>query len=187
MTKLLTKDNILTEKRAAFCQEYTIDFNGSAAAIRAGYAKKSARVAASRMLDDKEVQECIAGIIEARNKKIELSAQSVIDELQVIAFSKTTDFVKVKDIIVGRGKRRKKIRAAYIELTDDIDERKQKAIAEISQTKDGIRLKQHDKVRALELLGKHLGVFEKDNKQKTPIVQVANKITHNLIVKRCDK
>lgn len=167
---MITKDNKLSEKRSAFCQEYSIDFNGSAAAVRAGYAKKSARVAASRLLDEKEIQDVIASIINARNKKIELSAERVIGELQAIAFTKTTDFVKVKDVFVGRGKRKKKIRVAYIELTSDIDEEKQKAIAEISQTKDGIRLKQHDKVKALELLGKHLGIFEKDNTQKGPII-----------------
>ena len=35
-------------------------------------------------------------------------------------------------------------------------------------------MKMHDKLKALELLGKHLGVFEKDNQQKQSVNQNIN-------------
>jgi phage terminase small subunit len=40
----------LTGLQAAFCREYAIDFNGTRAAIAAGYAEKGAAVSASRLL-----------------------------------------------------------------------------------------------------------------------------------------
>lgn len=43
------------------------------------------------------------------------------------------------------------------ELTDD----ERAAIASIEETKHGIKVSSYDKVRALELLGKHLGLFDK--------------------------
>jgi len=54
--------------------------------------------------------------------------------------------------------------------SDGIDEGDAAAVAEVSETttKDGgsIKLKTHDKVKALELLGRHVGMFEADNKQR---------------------
>lgn len=163
---------MLTEKQKIFCHEYTVDFNGSAAAARAGYTKSRARITASRLLDMPLVQAEIKTLINQRKEQIEDDAVKVVDELKVIAYAKTTDYVKVKDIIVGKGKTRKKVRVAYIELTSDIDESKQKAIAEIKQTRDGISLKAHDKVKSLELLGRHYGIFEKDNKQSKPEISL---------------
>lgn len=156
---------MLKEKVKTFCKEYVVDFNGSAAAIRAGYTKVRARITASELLDKQEVSDEIKRLIEERNLQINDSAEKVIKELELIAFAKTTDFIKVKDIIVGKGATRRKLRVAYVELTSDLDDEKQRAISEIKQTKDGVSLKSHDKVKALELLGRHHGIFEKDNKQ----------------------
>lgn len=161
---------MLSNKYKIFCIEYTKDFIGSAAAIRAGYSKKRAKVTASELLDNPEIQKEITRIISTREIKAERSANDIIKELEAIAFARTTDFVKVKDIVVGKGKTRKKVRVAYIELTSDLDDEKQKAISEIRQTKDGISIKSHDKVKSLELLGRHHGIFEKDNEQGKPVI-----------------
>lgn len=167
---------MLSNIKKIFCKEYIVDFNGAAAAERAGYSKKRARITASELLSDKAVAIEVSNLIKERTLKTELSADWVVNELKTIASAKTTDFIKVKDIFLGTGKKRHKVRIAYVELTSDTDEEKQKAISEISQTKDGIRLKTHDKVKALELLGRHLGIFEKDNKQSRPVV-FSKKIT----------
>lgn len=163
---------MLTEKKKAFCREYVVDFNGSAAAIRAGYNKSRSRITASELLTDEAIQQEIAAIVDLRKENTEEDARRVIEELKIIAYAKTTDFVKVKDIMVGKGDTRRKIRVAYIELTADVEESKQKAIAEIKQTRDGISLKAHDKVKSLELLGRHYGIFEKDNKQSKPEISL---------------
>lgn len=165
---------MLNVRRKTFCREYTVDFNGTQAALKAGFSKSSAAARAYELLQMPEIQEEIKRLITERNDNTEDKAQRVIQELEAVAYAKTTDFVKVKDIFENRNGRRRKVRVAYIELTGDVPEEKQKAIAEIRQTKDGIALKSHDKVKALELLGKHLGIFEKDNKQKQPKVNLGD-------------
>ena len=45
----------ITSKQERFCQEYIIDYNGAQAAIRAGYAENSARKTASRMLTNADI------------------------------------------------------------------------------------------------------------------------------------
>jgi len=161
---------MLSDKQMIFCIEYSKDFNGSAAAARAGYSKIRSKVTASQLLDNPLIQKEISSIIAKRSIQATKSANDIIKELETIAFAKTTDFVKVKDMIVGKGKERRKIRVAYIELTSDLDDEKQRAISEIKQTKDGISLKTHDKVKSLELLGRHHGIFEKDNEQTKPVI-----------------
>lgn len=44
--------------------------------------------------------------------------------------------------------------------TDELPLEKRAAIASIEQTKSGIKVSTYDRVRALELLGKHLGMFD---------------------------
>jgi len=167
---------MLSEKQKQFCKEYTVDFNGSAAANRAGYSKSRARKTASELLSNEEIIKEISVLISKREKNDD-RVQRVINELEAIAYAKTTDYVKVKDMIVGKGKTRRKIRVAYIELTSEVEAEKQKAISEIRQTKDGISLKTHDKVKALELLGRHHGIFEKDNQQTQPKIVFSKKVT----------
>lgn len=165
---------MLSERKKAFCRAYVVDFNGASAAITAGYSKRRAIVTASELLKDPAISEEIKNLIDKRNLKTDDAAGRVIKELEAIAYAKTTDFVKVKDIEERVGRKTRKVRIAYIELTSDVDEEKQKAIAEIRQTKDGVSLKSHDKVKALELLGRHFGIFEKDNNQSKPVVNLGN-------------
>ena len=45
-------------------------------------------------------------------------------------------------------------------LTEELTEEQKRALAVIKKGRDGFEVKPHDKVRALELLGKHLGMFQ---------------------------
>ena len=45
----------MTAKQEHFCAEYAVDYNGTQAAIRAGYSEKNAANQASRMLRNAEV------------------------------------------------------------------------------------------------------------------------------------
>lgn len=61
----------LTPKQAAFVAEYPKDFNATAAAIRAGYAPRSARQQAARLLTKDDIQAALADIREeARTESI---------------------------------------------------------------------------------------------------------------------
>lgn len=80
-----------------------------------------------------------------------VDAKAVLKELSNIAFANVTDFVNVESDELGS--------KVKINNTATLPDDKKAALAEIGTTQAGIRIKQHDKVKALELLGKHLKLF----------------------------
>lgn len=139
----------LTEKQRRFVAEYLVDLNATQAAKRAGY--KDPNIG-RQLITKNNVSEEIQKSIKKQSKRTEITQDRVLLELANIAFSNGTDFAKV----VGQGARQ------MVELTptDDIPVEKRAAISGIEETKYGIKVSSYDKVRALELLGKHLGMFD---------------------------
>lgn len=74
-------------KQKLFVAEYLKDQNAGAAAIRAGYSKKSAEQNGPRMLRNAEVKAAITSGIKRITDKCEVTAERVIAELGRIAFS----------------------------------------------------------------------------------------------------
>lgn len=72
----------MTDKQARFCREYTVDFNGTRAAIRSGYAESNARYQASRLLTYPHVRAEIEKLIEARAEQTEVDRRFVIEGLK---------------------------------------------------------------------------------------------------------
>ena len=68
--------------------------------------------------------------------------------MAAIAFARTTDYAEVKD---GR---------VLLKNTENLNEQQIRAIAGIKDGKYGIEIKLNDKEKALELLGRHLGMFK---------------------------
>ena len=68
----------LTPRQRLFCLEYLKDFNGTQAAIRAGYSKKTANEQASRLLANVNIQ----NLIKENNAKVEKSSIMDIQEIQ---------------------------------------------------------------------------------------------------------
>lgn len=71
----------LSRKYERFCQEYVIDYNGTQAAIRTGYEKKSARQQASRLLAVDEILERIREIQSEQVKRLGISQDYVVLQL----------------------------------------------------------------------------------------------------------
>lgn len=69
---------LTSEKRRTFVREYVIDHNGTQAAIRAGYSKKSARAQASRLLTNANIAKAISKIRTARVNKLEFTKEDLI-------------------------------------------------------------------------------------------------------------
>ena len=67
-------------KRERFCREYVIDLNGAAAAVRAGYAEKSAAVTACRLLRNDNIKRRIAELAD------EIKARSTADAAEVMEY-----------------------------------------------------------------------------------------------------
>lgn len=141
----------MTEKQKRFVEEYLIDLNATQAAIRAGYSPKTAEQAASRMLSFVKVQEAIEKALAERSRRTGINQDRVVQELAKIAFVKITDIVNDD-----------------CEIIPDADEADLAAIESIKvktiPTKSGEagverEVKLSSKLKALELLGKHLGMW----------------------------
>lgn len=158
----------LTEKQKRFVEEYLVDLNATQAAIRAGYSAKTADRIGPELLGKTCVSAEIQRAIQARQQRTEITQDMVLRELAKVAFSNGSDFARVVSRTVPTqtvdedGNIREGVdRVQSVELvdTDDIAPDKRAAIAGIKQGKFGIEVSSYDKVKALELLGKHLGMF----------------------------
>lgn len=143
----------LSTKRLRFVEEFLIDLNGTQAAIRAGYAAGSAKVAASRLLSNDNVAAEIGALRAKLSQRLEITAEKVLSELARIGLANPADFYRQD----GRGN-------IVVDVEALMDREKAAAVAQMDvQTgPDGsqtIKLKLADKKGALVELGKHLGLF----------------------------
>lgn len=144
----------LTPKQKIFADEYLIDLNATRA-YKVAYpnVKKDevARVNGSRLLTNANVADYVQKRMDERAQRTEITQDWVLEELRKIASVNGSDFAKV---VVKEG-------YPVVELmaTDDLPEDKRAAISAIKETKYGISVESYDRVKALELLGRHLGMF----------------------------
>lgn len=138
----------LTDKQKCFCEEYLVDLNATQAAIRAGYKPKTARSQGQRLLTNVNIQQYLQQLMDERSERTEITADRVLEELAAIAFSDRTKLAQV-------GKHGEVNFTPTEQLPDEI----KKIIAGIENGKYGTKVTTYDKVKALELLGKHLGLF----------------------------
>lgn len=138
----------LTEKQKRFAEEYLIDLNATQAAIRAGYSVKTADQQASRMLTNVKVQQAIAEKMAERSRRTGINQDRVLTELAKIAFVNADDVINAQDATTKEGASRDDLAA--------IQSIKVKKIGE-----DGVEreIKLADKLKALEMLGRHLGMW----------------------------
>ena len=154
----------MTDKQKLFCDEYLIDLNATRA-YKAVYktCKKdeTASVNGSKLLRNTKVQAYIAERMQAREKRTEITQDMVLKELAKIAF---LDIRKMYD---DKGN---------LKYIHDIDEDTAGAIASIESVEEfagygqdreqigyNKKVKMSDKAKALELIGKHLGMFKETN------------------------
>lgn len=76
----------MNRKQQLFVREYLVDLNAAAAAIRAGYSKKTARQHAARLLTNVYISAEIERSTQARLQKLAITADNVIQELGRLAF-----------------------------------------------------------------------------------------------------
>ena len=142
-----------------FAREYVKDLNGTRAAIAAGYGKKTARVTASQLLTKPNIQKLLAELTKKKADKLDLSAEKVLFELSRMGFSNFLDYVKITekgDAFVDLSNLTPEQAAAIQEVTvNEYMEGKGKDARKVKRT----RLKLVDKIRSLDLLGRHLKLF----------------------------
>ena len=141
----------LTAAQMMFVREYLIDFNGAAAARRAGYNGEALDVQVQKLLKTPAVQDAIVGMMKDRCQRLEVTGDMIVAELAKIAFSDITELTEWTDNQVTLKE--------SVNLPTSIT----RAIAEVSQapTSEGmaVRVRMYDKMAALSLLAKHTGVI----------------------------
>lgn len=138
----------MTDKQARFCEEYMIDLNATQAAIRAGYSPKTANEQGSQLLAKLSIQNRIAQLQAEQSRRTGVSADRVVRELAKIAFVNAADLIDPKTA----------------SLKSDVSHDDLAAVQSVKVKtfgEDGLEqeVKLADKLRALDLLGKHLGMF----------------------------
>lgn len=138
----------MTKKQKRFVEEYLIDMNATAAAIRAGYSPKTATSIGAENLTKPDVRAHVDAAIAERSRRTGVTQDRVIRELARLAFADPTQVVNFRTGEV------------YHDLSED-----DRAIIAGVKVKDGDtfterEVKLTDKTRALELLGRHLGMFQ---------------------------
>jgi phage terminase small subunit len=140
----------MTRKQKRFVEEYLIDLNATQAAIRAGYSPKTAVKIGHQILD--KTRHLVDAALAARSVRTGVSADRVVRELARVAFADPRAVFEW-----GPGGVRPR---ASSELSED-DAAIIAAVEETtSETGGSIKIKLCDKLKALEMLSRHLGMFK---------------------------
>lgn len=160
----------MTEKQKIFADEYLIDLNATRAYLVAYSRVKNENTAAvngSKLLRNTKVASYIRERMQERQQRTEVTQDQVIQELAAIAFARVTDYVEIKSNGPSS--------MVLIKSTDSLSEEQRRAIAGIKEGANGIEIKLNDKEKALELLGRHLGMWNDRLDLKVPAIDDAVK------------
>lgn len=151
----------MTESHKRFADRYFETLNGYQSAVDVGFSEHTARQQAWQILQREEVQDYLAALKLEAQEKHNITKDNWLSELKEIGYSNIQDFINegnnIKDI-------------------SGIDRSKARAVSSVKKTviefeggnKEITEFKLHDKKSALEIIGRHMGFFEKDNGQKIP-------------------
>ena len=150
----------LTAKQIRFVDEYMVDFNATQAAIRAGYKAKTAHVIGAENLRKPKIAEEIARRQKDLQRRTEVTQDRVVKELARVAFADATDYACVETLTYeNEDGTVSPVQIVSPKDTDTRSDDQRAAIAGIKHGANGIEVKLHDKIKALELLGRHIGMF----------------------------
>ena len=130
--------------------EYLIDLNATQAAIRAGYSVNSARDIGCENLAKPNIQEAIAKEMADRSKRTGVNQDRVVLELAKIAL------VKMTDIVDSQGRIKSTASEDDLACIESVKYKKSESDTGSSVERE---VKVASKLKALELLGKHLGMW----------------------------
>lgn len=188
--KPLLDNEKLTEQQKLFCIYFIKSFNAVASYQRAyGCNYSTAQVNGHRLLQHTDVRLEIARLKRERAMAAYLSPEDIIERMMAIAFGDIGDFVdfgnrwepyiiRGKPVIIedrdglpvvsGRD-------INYMTLRDsaNVDT---SLISEIKQGKDGTSIKMHDRIRALEWLGEHMGLLTVEQRKRMNLIDARTKL-----------
>jgi len=145
----------LKDRDILFAEEYLVDLNATAAALRAGFAPATARNAAEWIKEGAPKKPALRQLVDKkmaeRSRRTGITADRVLNELAVVAFANAQDIIDPET-------------AGVLPDATRTDRAAIKTIKIKRGDTSETQVELYDKVRALELIGKHLGMFT-DNVQ----------------------
>lgn len=141
----------MTKKQKRFVEEYLVDLNATQAAIRAGYSPQTARDIGCENLTKPNIQNAIATAMAERSRRTGINQDRVIQEIAKLAFLNPVDVIDMDEATI-KGEANRDDTACIASV-------KVKVILGEDGNITEREIKTYDKLKALELLGKHLGMF----------------------------
>lgn len=161
--ELALENDELTEKQRLFCVYYVKSFNATKSAIKAGYSRKTAEQIGYQLLQKTSVKSEIQKLKQNKLNRVMLSEDDIFQKYIDIAFADITDYLQFGS---------KEVEGEYGPYTmssvnlKDSDEVDGTLISEVSQGKDGIKLKLQDKMKALQWLADRMDLLPTQVKYK---------------------
>ena len=148
-------------RRDQFPREYLVDFNATKAAQRCGYSKKSAYAQGSRLLKNDEIQKTLRALQKTRADKHEETFDKWMTELVLIAHSDLKNYIDItEDTGAIRAKGFDAMPKDASRALESITENRtihENANGEQSVINEKVTFKMHNKLGALEMIGKSFG------------------------------
>ncbi|PEW91874.1 terminase [Bacillus thuringiensis] len=195
--KEILEDEELTEKERLFCLYYVKYFNGTQAALKAGYSKDGAHVQASRLLRRERVFSYIKELKGELVENVFVEALDVLKEYIKIAFADITNYVTFGQREVElEPEERTSVDEEGNEVTEFITSTRMmnfidlaesdmvdgSIIAEVKQGRDGVSIKLADKMKALDKLAQYFDLvpdnFKKQIEQERHKMQMEVQKVH---------
>jgi len=162
-----------------FAQELAKGKSASQAYVAAGF--EGHRQNAARLMSNDVIADRVEELLEAGAKRAEVTIEMVVREYKRIAFSDIRRAVNWHALTTETNEededgipKTQTVNEVALVGSDEIDRDTARAIAEISQTKEGaLKVKFHDKKGALDSIARHLGMFV----DRSEITQTVREIT----------
>lgn len=178
----MAKAKTLTPMMQLFVNEYIIDFNGQEAAARAGYSSKRAAQQAYRLLQDERVLAAITDAIAERKKRLFITQDQVVimwwqianadyNELSSVRrtacdmchFTVKTEGDEAIDRTINpdcRNCQGEGVSYVFIADTEKLSPTGRLLYQGAENTKFGIKVNVADRMKALDNVARHLGMFK---------------------------
>jgi len=146
-----------------FIRLYVLEPNATKAARDAGFSKKSAREIGYRLLKKVHIKRAIEAAMKKREDKLIMDREEILKELSIIGRSDLANYMEIDEGGMIRAKTFEQMPEGTSRALESIEENR--TLRESSDGKDSnvvtdkIKFKMHDKIRALELLGRNKGMF----------------------------
>lgn len=144
--KKLVSTEVMTGKQKLFCSYY-IKYRNKTKAYKKAYqcSQANAEAHSYELWKNVEIRKEIDQQLKEYRDNIKIDAQDIIQKYADIAFADIMDFIKF-----GKDK-------SSFKISSGIDGT---LISEVKQSKDGVSIKLHDKIKALEWLGNHIQLLD---------------------------